>query len=72
MIRYEVDGYYDPDLLALLFESPSTDRLEAALMVVCLCGHTRGDHFAVGGSLGSFGGSACGECGNCSAFRAAS
>lgn len=67
MGRYEVDPRRDPDLQAAL-EARGEKALAAALAEVCRCGHTRGDHMAATGALGSFGGTACDKCWTCGTF----
>lgn len=60
--------HYDSDLQDAL-EADGEQGLVAARAVVCRCGHTRADHWAATGALGSFGGSACKECWACGTFR---
>lgn len=69
MSRYVVNEAYDPDLQRAL-EQGGEKALRVALAAMCACGHTREHHHAMTGSLGSFGGSACGQCWTCPTFTA--
>jgi hypothetical protein len=37
--------------------------------VLCVCGHTRQEHYGASGALASFGGTACERCWECPTFR---
>ncbi len=61
--NYVVDEHYDPDLFGL-----DEEQLKLALAAMCVCGHSRGEHMAATGALGSFGGTACNQCWACGTF----
>lgn len=65
-----IDSHYDADLIAA-YRSGGMDSLAKTRNAVCTCGHIRNDHYASTGALGSFGGSACGECWTCGTFTKA-
>jgi hypothetical protein len=59
----------DPDLFEAR-ERGGQEALDAALAQRCTCGHTRAEHFAATGALGSVGGTACEACWTCGTFTA--
>jgi hypothetical protein len=65
-VNGHISERYDTDLWPLRY---SPWDLEAALAVLCVCGHTRQEHYGANGALASFGGTACECCWECPTFR---